>query len=104
MPKRLENLAELFDFLIGSTTKEIDEAGFAYSFKDGFSYLTYKEVSVKFEVVDNNIEHVYVSFQNNDTIQEIDINEDVDDAISQIILRRFNEIIVPIGERCLEGL
>lgn len=105
MPKMLENLSDLVDFLIGSTTKEIEEAGFAYGFKDGFFYLSYKEVSVKFEFVDNNFEHVYVSFQGNDKIQDIDINNDVDDDdISQIILRRFNEIIVPVGERCLEGL
>lgn len=36
--------------------------------------------------------------------KNIDINDDVDDDVSRIIIDKFNKIIVPIGEQCLEGV
>ncbi len=104
MSKRLESLEELYDFLASSTTKEIEEVGFEMSFKDGLFYLSYKDISVAFAVHDNYIEHVYVSLQGNQKVQNIDINDDVDDDVSMIIIDKFNKIIVPIGEQCLEGV
>ena len=45
-----------------------------------------------------------MSLQGNPKVQKIDINDDVDDDVSQIIIDKFNKIIVPIGEQCLEGV
>mgnify|MGYP000340410012 CR=1 FL=1 len=103
MRKRLENFADLFDFLISSTTKEIEEVGFSMSFKNGLFCLSYKDVFCAFKV-DDDIEHVYVTLQNDARIQGIEINDNVDEEIIQTVLRRFNEIIVPIGELCLGGI
>ena len=105
MRKRLEKFADLFDFLISSTTEELKEAGFSMSFQNGLFNLFYKGgVSCSFKVNDNDIERVYVTLQNDARIQNIEINDNVDDEIIQIVLRRFNEIIIPIGDLCLEGV
>ena len=104
MLKRLESLEELVDFLTSSTISEIDEVGFDPGFKDGLFCISYKDISVAFDFNDKYIEHLYVSLQGNQKVQNIDINGDVDDDVSRIIIDKFNKIIVPIGERCLEGV
>lgn len=105
MSKKLESLEELVDFLMSSTIKEIEEVGFDKGFKDDLFYISYKDMSVSFDFHDKYIEHLYVSLQGNPKVQKIDINDDdVDDDVSQIIIDKFNKIIVPIGEQCLEGV
>lgn len=74
------------------------------SFKDGLFCISYKDISVAFDLNDKYIEHLYVSLQGNPKVQNIDINDDVDDDVSMIIIDKFNKIIVPIGEQCLEGV
>lgn len=104
MSKMLESLEELVDFLMSSTTMEIEKVGFEYGFRDGLFCISYKDMSVSFDFHDNYMEHIYVSLQGNQKVQNIDIcNCDYDDT-SQIILDKFNKIIVPIGEQCLEGV